>query len=92
VSEETEDNPYVIEDIIVFGDEAPVDDAILASKRRRKINEDLMTTTESSPSGRNDDDADVNPSPVPSREVSAPPAAKRPTGFFAEEDGLMLIS
>jgi hypothetical protein len=73
----------VIEDNMASADEAPVDGALLTSKRHRKINEDLMTTMESSPSERNDDDADVNPFPVPSWELSAPPAAKRPTGFFA---------
>ncbi|KAK1665914.1 hypothetical protein QYE76_054073 [Lolium multiflorum] len=40
--------------------------------RRRKINKDLMTTAESSPRGRDDNDADAVASPAPSRETSAP--------------------
>jgi hypothetical protein len=90
-SEETEDNPNAIEDSNASGDEVPEDDVLLASRRRGRINEDLIATTESSPSGYNDDDANVNPSPAPSREALAPPAQKRPSGFFAEEDDLMSV-
>jgi hypothetical protein len=50
--------------------------------RRRRINEDLMTTAESSPSGQ-DDDVDETASP--------PPATKSSTGFFAAEDDLDLL-
>ncbi|KAK1666631.1 hypothetical protein QYE76_054790 [Lolium multiflorum] len=49
--------------------------------RRRNINEDLMTTAESSPSGQ-DDDANVT--------VWPPPAVKNSTGLFADEDDLDL--
>ncbi|KAK1685578.1 hypothetical protein QYE76_046426 [Lolium multiflorum] len=61
------------------------------SKRHRKINEDLMTTSESSPSGRDDDDADAIPSPAPSRETSALQVTKGPSRLFAEEDDLESI-
>jgi hypothetical protein len=57
--------------------------------RRRKINEDLMAISESSPSGR-DDDADATASPAPSQEMSAPQVAKGSTKLFAEEDDLDL--
>jgi hypothetical protein len=89
ISEETGDNPDVIEDSDASGIEAYEDDALLASKRRRRVNEDLIATAESSPSGRNDDDANVSPSPAPSREALAPLAPKRSSGFFADEDDLM---
>ncbi|KAK1693701.1 hypothetical protein QYE76_010398 [Lolium multiflorum] len=75
-----------------FSDEVPEDDALLASRRRRRINEDSMETAESSPSGCNDDDANVSPSPAPSPEASAPPAPKRSSGFLAEEEDLMSLS
>jgi hypothetical protein len=47
-----------------------------------------MTTAESSPSGRDDDDVDAIPSPAPSRETSAPQVTKGPSRLFAEEDDL----
>jgi hypothetical protein len=50
-------------------------------RRCRRINEDLMTTAESSPSGQ-DDDANKTASP--------PPVTKSSTGFFAVEDDLDL--
>ncbi|KAM0900633.1 hypothetical protein ACQ4PT_020475 [Festuca glaucescens] len=90
-SEETKDDQNIFEDSDALGDEAPKDDALVKSMRRKKINEDLMTTAESSPSGRDDDDADVVASPAPSRETSAPQVTKRPSGLFAEEDDLELI-
>ncbi|KAK1604380.1 hypothetical protein QYE76_028053 [Lolium multiflorum] len=71
-SEETEDNHNTLNDSDASGAEVPEDDAVIDSKQRRKINEDLMTTVESSPSGRNDDDADAIPSPASFRETSAP--------------------
>ncbi|KAK1650649.1 hypothetical protein QYE76_068454 [Lolium multiflorum] len=46
-SEETEDGQHALEDSDVQGDEAPEDDARTKAMRRRKINEDLMTTAES---------------------------------------------
>jgi hypothetical protein len=58
--------------------------------RRRNINEDLMTTAESSPNGR-DDDADATASPAPSREISAPQVTKGSSRLFAEEDDVELI-
>jgi hypothetical protein len=58
--------------------------------RRRKINEDLIATAESSPSGR-DDDADTAVSPVPSRDTSTPQASKRPSRLFADEDDIESI-
>ena len=92
MSEETKDNPDVIEDSDASGDEAHEDNALLASRHRRRVNEDLIEIAESSPSGRNDDDANVSPPHAPSREASAPPAPKRSSGFFADEDDLMSIS
>jgi hypothetical protein len=91
-SEETEDDQNIFKDRDALGDEAPEDDALVKSMRRRKINEDLMTTTESSPSGRDGNDADTVASPAPSRETSAPQVAKRPSRLFAEEDDLESIS
>jgi hypothetical protein len=86
-----EDNPDVIEDSHASGDEAHEDDTLLASKRHRRVDEDLIEKPESSPSGRNDDDANVSPPREPSREASAPPAPKRSSGFFADEDDLLSI-
>ncbi|KAK1667392.1 hypothetical protein QYE76_055551 [Lolium multiflorum] len=80
-SEETEDAQHVLEDSDVQEDEAPEDDVLTRSRRCKRINEDLITTAESSPSGQ-DDDADETASP--------PPAAKSSTGFFAIEDDLDL--
>lgn len=90
MSEETEDNPDVIEDSDASGDEAHEDVALLTSKRRRRVDEDLIEITKSSPSGCNDDDdANLSPPDAPSREASAPPAPKRSSGFFADEDDLI---
>jgi hypothetical protein len=89
-SEETEDEHHIFEDSDVLGDEAPEDDAFVKSMRRRKINEDLMATAESSPSGR-DDDADATASPAPSREISAPQVTKGSSRLFAEEDDVESI-
>jgi hypothetical protein len=52
----------------------------------------MMATTESCPSGHNDDDADENLSPAPSGEASAPLVQKRLEGFFEEEDDLVSLS
>jgi hypothetical protein len=80
-SEETEDAQHALEDSDVQEDLAPEEDARIRAMRRRRINEDLMTTAESSPSGQ-DDDVD---------EIASPPlAAKSLTGFFAVEDDLDL--
>ncbi|KAK1692577.1 hypothetical protein QYE76_009274 [Lolium multiflorum] len=80
-SDETEDAQHALEDSDVQGDEAPEDDAHTRDRRRGRINEDLMTTAESSPSGQ-DDDADETASPLL--------VAKSSTGFFAIEDDLDL--
>ena len=88
-SEETEDGQHTLEDSDVQGDEAPEEDARTRAMRRRMINEDLMTTAESSPSGQ-DDDADATASPASFRRTSPPPAAKSSTGLFADEDELEL--
>jgi hypothetical protein len=80
-SEETEDVQHVLEDSDVQEDEAAEDDAFIRSRRRKQINEDLITTAESSPSGQdNDADETAPPSPV----------MKGSTGFFAAEDDLDL--
>jgi hypothetical protein len=50
-SQETEDDKNILEDSDAPGDEVPKDDAHVKSMRRRKINEDLIATAESSPSG-----------------------------------------
>ena len=88
-SEETEDERHTLEDSDVQGDEAPEDDARTKAMRRRKINEDLLATAESSPSGQ-DDDANATASPASFRRTSPPPAAKSSTGLFADEDDLEL--
>ncbi|KAM0872464.1 hypothetical protein ACQ4PT_038708 [Festuca glaucescens] len=88
-SEETINEQHTLEDSDVQGDEAPEDDARTRSMRRRKINEDLMATAESSPSGQ-DDDANATASPASFRRTSPPPAAKSSTGLFADEDDLEL--
>ncbi|KAK1668539.1 hypothetical protein QYE76_056698 [Lolium multiflorum] len=80
-SEETEDVQHALDDSYVQEDEAPEEDARTRDMRRRRINEDLMTMAESSPSGQ-DNDADETASP--------PPATKSSTGFFAVEDNLDL--
>jgi hypothetical protein len=88
-SEETEDEQHILEDSDVQGDEAPEDDALTKSMRRSKINEDLMATAESSPTGQ-DDDANATASPTPFRKASPPPVAKGSTGLFVDEDHLEL--
>nr|XP_051211181.1 uncharacterized protein LOC127328635 [Lolium perenne] len=80
-SEETEDTQHILEDNDVQEDEAPEDDALTRSRRCKRINEDLITTAEASPSGQ-DNDADETASP--------PPAVKSSTGIFAVEDDLDL--
>jgi hypothetical protein len=82
----------VIRDSDASGDEAHEDDALLASKHRRRVDEDLIAVAESSTSGRNDDDANVSPSRAPCHVALDPPAPKRSSGFLADEDDLMSIS
>ncbi|KAK1641626.1 hypothetical protein QYE76_059431 [Lolium multiflorum] len=77
--EETEDAQHVLEDSDVHEEEAPEDDALTRSRRCRRINDDLITTAESSPSGQ-DNDADETASP--------PPAAKSSASFFDVEDDI----
>jgi hypothetical protein len=91
VSEETEDDQHILEDSDTLEDEVPEDDAHVKSMRRRRINEELITTTDSSLSGR-DDDADTAVSPAPSRDTSAPQPSKRPSRVFADEDDIESIS
>jgi hypothetical protein len=60
--------------------------------RRRKINEELIATAESSPSGRDDDDDDDTVvSPASSRDTSTPQTSKRPSRLFADEDDIESI-
>jgi hypothetical protein len=80
-SDETEDAQNILEDSDVQEDEVPDDDALTRSRRCERINEDLITTAESSPSGQ-DKDADETASP--------PRAAKSSTRLFAMEDDLDL--
>ncbi|KAK1647863.1 hypothetical protein QYE76_065668 [Lolium multiflorum] len=77
-SEETEDVQHVLEDSDVQEDEAAEDDAFIRSRRRKQINEDFITTAESSPSGQDNDAIETAP-PYPAK-----------TGFFAAEDDLDL--
>jgi hypothetical protein len=42
------------------------------AKRRRRIDDDLIETAESGPSGHDDDDADKNPPEAPTCEASQP--------------------
>ncbi|KAK1646771.1 hypothetical protein QYE76_064576 [Lolium multiflorum] len=79
-----------VQDSDVPGDEAPEVDAFVKSMRRGKINEGLMATAESSPSGR-DDDADTTAYPAPSQEMSTPQVTKGSPRLFAEEDDLESI-
>ncbi|KAK1601744.1 hypothetical protein QYE76_004999 [Lolium multiflorum] len=90
-SEETEDEQHVFEDSDVQLDEAPEDDAFTKSMRRMKINEDLIATAESSPSGQ-DDDPDATAPPAPSRDASTPQPLKRASTLFADEDDIESIS
>jgi hypothetical protein len=81
-SEEIEDDQNILEDSDALGDEAREDDTLIESMRCGKINEHLRATSESSPRGQDDDDADAIPSPAPSRETSAPQVTKRPSRLF----------
>jgi hypothetical protein len=80
-SEETEDIQQALEDSDVQEDDAAEDDAFIRSRRRKQIDEDFITTAESSPSGQDNDAVGTSP---PS------PAKKGPSGFFAAEDDLDL--
>jgi hypothetical protein len=88
-SEETKNEHHILDDSDVHGDEAPEDDALIKSMRCRKINEDLMATPESSPSGQ-EDDVNATASPALFRTTSPLPAAKGSTGLFVDEDDLEL--
>lgn len=90
ISEETEENPDVVEDSDASEEEEYDDDTLLTARRRRRVDDDLIETAESSPSGRNDDDADVTHPNASVPEASAAP--RKPSGFFADEDDLMSIS
>ncbi|KAK1605882.1 hypothetical protein QYE76_029555 [Lolium multiflorum] len=80
-SEDTEDAQHALEDSDVQEEEAPEDDVLTKSRHRRRINDDLITTAESSPSGQ-DNDADETASP--------PPTPKSSASLFADEDDLDL--
>jgi hypothetical protein len=80
-SEETEDVQQALEDSDVQEDEVAEDDAFIRSRRRKQINEDFITTAESSPSEQ-DNDAVGTALPSPAKKVS--------TCFFAAEDDLDL--
>ncbi|KAK1680943.1 hypothetical protein QYE76_041791 [Lolium multiflorum] len=80
-SDETEDAQHILEDSDVQENDVPDDDALTRSRRCKMINEDLITTVESSPSGQ-DKDANETASP--------PPAAKSSTSLFSMEDDLDL--
>jgi hypothetical protein len=79
--EETEDVQQALEDSDVQEDDAAEYDAFIRSRRHKRIDEDFITTAESSPSGQDNDAVGTSP---PS------PAKKGPTGFFAAEDDLDL--
>ncbi|KAK1628484.1 hypothetical protein QYE76_002799 [Lolium multiflorum] len=80
-SEETEDVQQVFEDSDVQEDDTAEDAAFTRSKHRKQIDEDFITTAESSPSKQDNDAVGASP---PS------PADKGPLGFFAAEDDLEL--
>jgi hypothetical protein len=80
-SEGTEDAQQVLEDSDVHEDDTVEEVAFTRSKRRLQIDEDFITTAESSPSDRDNDAVGASP---PS------PADTRPSGFFAAEDDLEL--
>ncbi|KAK1606384.1 hypothetical protein QYE76_030057 [Lolium multiflorum] len=61
-SEETDDAQHALEDSNVQEEEALEDDALTRSRRCKRINDDLITTAESSPRGQ-DNDADETASP-----------------------------
>ncbi|KAK1612385.1 hypothetical protein QYE76_036058 [Lolium multiflorum] len=80
-SEGTEDAQQVFEDSDVQEGDTVEEVAFTRSKRRLQIDEDFITTAESSPS---DQDNDAVGTPPPS------PVDKGPSGFFAAEDDLEL--
>ncbi|KAK1661261.1 hypothetical protein QYE76_049420 [Lolium multiflorum] len=80
-SEGTEDAQQVLEDSDVQEGDTAEDAAFTRSKRRLQIDDDFITTAESSPS---DQDNDAVGTPPPS------PVDKGPSGFFAAEDDLDL--
>nr|XP_051211346.1 uncharacterized protein LOC127328813 [Lolium perenne] len=80
-SEGTEDVQQVFEDSNVQEDDTVEEAAFTRSKRRLQIDEDFITTGESSPSDKDNDAVGASP---PS------PADKGPSGFFATEDDLEL--
>ncbi|KAK1664062.1 hypothetical protein QYE76_052221 [Lolium multiflorum] len=80
-SEGTEDAQQVFEDSDVQEGDTAEEVAFTRSKRRLQIDEDFITTAESSP---NDQDNDAVGTPPPS------PVNKGPSGFFAAEDDLEL--
>ncbi|XP_047043688.1 ankyrin-1-like [Lolium rigidum] len=80
-SEGTEDAQQALEDSDVREDDTVEEVAFTESKRRLQIDEDFITTAESSPSDRDNDAVGASP---PS------PADKRPSGFYAAEDDLEL--
>jgi hypothetical protein len=80
-SEGTEDAQQILEDSDVQEGDTAEDASFTRSKRRLQIDDDFITTAESSPS---DQDNDVVGTPPPF------PADKGPSGFFAAEDDLEL--
>ncbi|KAK1669285.1 hypothetical protein QYE76_057444 [Lolium multiflorum] len=80
-SEGTEDAQQVFEDSDVQEGDTVEEVSFTRSKRRLQIDEDFITTAESSP---NDQDNDAVGTPPPS------PVDKGPSGFFAAEDDLEL--
>jgi hypothetical protein len=62
------------------------------AKRRRETIDDLTDTTELSPSGRKNDDADHVPSTDAALEASTAQPPKRPPGVYTDEDELLFES
>jgi hypothetical protein len=80
-SEGTDDAQQIFEDSDVQEGDTVEEVAFVRSKRRLQIDEDFITTAESSPSDQDNDAVGASP---PS------PADKGPSGFFAAEDDLEL--
>ncbi|KAK1652906.1 hypothetical protein QYE76_070711 [Lolium multiflorum] len=77
-SDETEGVQQVLEDNDVQEDDTAEDAAFTRSKRRLQIDDDFITTAESSPSDQDNDAVEI------------PPPSPVKTSFFADEDDLEL--
>jgi hypothetical protein len=88
ISEDADENAEEVEDSDATKEE-DVDDALLTTKRRRIVVDELIDSAESSPSGHNDDEANQHLPDAAAPENSTAPVPKRSSGFFADEDDLV---